>query len=191
MRPAGPGRSSSRLGGWNSGLTEESPCGSATRWCSRSGSTDRWWGATTPKPSGRGIDGCKNPETAGLVLLPPSEEGFEAPGLRRLPWWTVGSTPAGRADARIEEVDGRRGSDSQPAEPPLPKRPPPEPSKPTRSWLGNRRPPERDKAPTSENPPASGGFRKTSSGSANHASCQTAVWKGKRIAATKKVEMIA
>ena len=31
MRPAGPGRSSSRLGGWNSGLTEESPCGSATR----------------------------------------------------------------------------------------------------------------------------------------------------------------
>ena len=37
----------------------------------------------------------------------------------------MGSTPAGREDARIEEVDGRRGSNSQPAEPPLPKRPPP------------------------------------------------------------------
>ena len=31
MCPAGPGRPSSRLGGWNEGLTEESPCGSATR----------------------------------------------------------------------------------------------------------------------------------------------------------------
>ena len=27
----------------------------------------------------------KNRETEGLVLLPPSEEGSEAPGLRRLP----------------------------------------------------------------------------------------------------------
>ena len=83
--------------------------------------------------------------------------------------------PAGRVDAQIEEVDGRRGSDSQPAAPPPPKRPPPEPSKPTRSWLGSRRPPERDKAPTSENPLVSGGFRKTSYGSVNHPSCQTAV----------------
>ena len=33
-------------------------------------------------------------------------------------------TPAGREAARIEEVDGRRGSDSQLAEPPLSKRPP-------------------------------------------------------------------
>ena len=30
-------------------------------------------------------EACKNPETVALVLLPPSEEGFEAPGLRRLP----------------------------------------------------------------------------------------------------------
>ena len=136
-------------------------------------------GAPRPRrPSGRGIDGCRNPETKGLVLLPPSEEGSEAPGLRRLPWWTVGSTPVGREDARIEEVDGRRGSDNRPAEPPLPKRPPPEPSKPTRSWLGSRRPPMRDKAPTSENPPVSGGVRRTSSGSANHPSYQTAVWEG-------------
>ena len=83
--------------------------------------------------------------------------------------------PAGRADARIEEVDGRRGSDSQPAVPLLPKRPPPEPSKPTRSWLGSRRPPWGDKTPTSENPLVSGGFRKTSYGSVHHPSHQTAV----------------
>ena len=37
------------------------------------------------------------------------------------------STPAGREAARIEEVDGRRGSDSQPAESPLSKRPPQSP----------------------------------------------------------------
>ena len=65
----------------------------------------------------------------------------------------MGSTPAGREDARIEEVDGRRGSDSQSAEPPLSKRPPPEPSQPTRRWLGSHRPPKRDKALTSEKPP--------------------------------------
>ena len=65
----------------------------------------------------------------------------------------MGSTPAGREDARIEEVDGQRGSDSQPAEPPLSKRPPPEPSQPTRRWLGSRRLPKRDKALTSEKPP--------------------------------------
>ena len=83
--------------------------------------------------------------------------------------------PAGRADAQIEEVDGRRGSDSQPAVPPLPKRPRPEPSKPTNCWLGSRRPPVRDETPTSENPLASGGFRKTSCGSVHHPFYQTAV----------------
>ena len=153
------------------------------------GSTGRWWGATTPKPSGRGIDGCRNPETEGLVRLPPSEESFEAPGLKQLPWWTVGSTPAGRVGARKEEVDGRKGSDNRPVEPPLPRRPPPEPSKPTRSWLGSRLPPMRDKAPTSENPPVSGGVRKTSSGNANRPSYQTGAWEGKKIAEQKTVQM--
>ena len=42
-------------------------------------------GATTPKTSGRGRDCCRSPETEGLVLLPPSEEGSEVPGLRQLP----------------------------------------------------------------------------------------------------------
>ena len=106
-RPAGRGRSSSRPDGWSEGLTVESPCGSETRWRNRSGSVGRWWDATTLKPSGRGTDGCRNQETGGLVRLPPFWEGFEAPGLRRLPWWTVGSTPAGRAGARTEEDDGR------------------------------------------------------------------------------------
>ena len=57
---------------------------------------------------------------------------------------------------------------------------PPKPSKPTRSWLGSRRPPWGDKTPTSENPLVSGGFRKTSYGSVHHLSYQTAVWKGKK-----------
>ena len=102
-----------------------------------------------------------------------------------------GSTPAGRADARIEEVDGRRGSDNQPAVPPLPKSPLPEPSKPTNCWLGSRQPPVRDEAPTSENPLASEGFRKTSCGSEHHLSFQTAVWKGKMRAETTKAQSTA
>ena len=43
----------------------------------------------------------------------------------------------------------------------------------------------RDKAPTSENPPASGGVWKTSSGSANRPSYQTEACEGKKTAATK------
>ena len=49
----------------------------------------------------------------------------------------------------------------------------------------------RDKAPTSENPPASGGVRKTSSGSANHPSYQTEACEGEKIAATKNGPMKA
>ena len=43
----------------------------------------------------------------------------------------------------------------------------------------------RDKAPTSENPPASGGVRTTSSESENRPSYQTEACKGKKTAATK------
>ena len=97
----------------------------------------------------------------------------------------MGSTPAGRVGARTEEVDGQKGSGNRPEEPPPPRRPHPEPSKPTRSWLGSRRSPIRDKAPTSENPPASGGVRKTSSESANRPSYQAEACEGEKIAATK------
>ena len=86
--------------------------------------------------------------------------------------------------ARIEEVDGRRGSDNRPEGPPLLRSPHPEPSKPTRSWLGSHRSPMRDKAPTSENLPASGGVPKTSSGSANRPSYQAEACEGKKTAAT-------
>ena len=63
------------------------------------------------------------------------------------------STLAGREASRIEEVDGRRGSDSQPAEPPLSKRPPQSPP----SQPGSGRPPKRNKALTSYNLPVVGG----------------------------------
>ena len=46
----------------------------------------------------------------------------------------------------------------------------------------------RDKAPTSENPPASGGVRKISSGSANCPSYQTEACEEKKTAATKNGE---
>ena len=46
----------------------------------------------------------------------------------------------------------------------------------------------RNKAPTSENSPASGGVRKTSSGSVNRPSYQTEACEGKKIAATKNGE---
>ena len=92
-----------------------------------------------------------------------------------------------REAARIEEVDGRRGSESQPAESPLSKRSPQSPpSQPgVDQAVANR---QRGTRLYFLQPPRCGGLRRTSSGGANRPSCQTTVWKGKKIAAKKIVK---
>ena len=89
-----------------------------------------------------------------------------------------------REAARIEEVDGRRGSESQPAESPLSKRPPLSPlSQPGVDQAVADR--QRGTRLYFLQPPHCGGLRRTSSGRANRPSCQNTVWKGKKIAAKK------
>ena len=88
-------------------------------------------------------------------------------------------------DARTEEDCGRTGSDIRTEEPPPPTRPLPEPAKPTKNWPGSHLPLTRDEAPTSENPPVSGGVRKTSYESENRLSSLTENGEGEKIAATQ------